>query len=219
MTNRIHKSGSFANRCSKTQPFPACEVPIRRKSIERASIACKIRGIDTLLLSGQRLPPKGDAVKIPARSTAMLFIALFLRLPTAQADSLDSLARLAGCWAQEAGEAGTIEIWMKPAGDTMLGMSRTVRGGKTVGFEFMQIRLQGGSPVSIAQPSNQKEASFPASRISAHEVVFENAAHDFPQRIIYGATTPERLHARIEGLRNGELTAVEFPMRKVPCDG
>ncbi|HEY8537643.1 MAG TPA: DUF6265 family protein [Steroidobacteraceae bacterium] len=158
-------------------------------------------------------------MKIPAYSAAMLLVALFLRLPTAQADSLDSLAWLTGCWAQEASEAGTIEIWMKPAAGTMFGMSRTVRGGKTVGYEFMQIRLEGKTPVFIAQPSNQKEASFPASRVSAREVVFENAAHDFPQRIIYRATTPENLHARIEGLRNGEMRGIDFPMRKVPCDG
>ena len=106
---------------------------------------------------------------------------------------------------------------MAPAGGTMLGMSRTVKQGRTVEFEFMQIRTTDtGSLAFIAKPSGQDEATFPLLRLTDSEAAFENLQHDFPQRVIYrldGAT----LRARIEGMRNGSIRAMEFPMTRTAC--
>ncbi|HEY1090672.1 MAG TPA: DUF6265 family protein [Burkholderiaceae bacterium] len=151
----------------------------------------------------------------------MLKIALLLALAVplaAQADELDKLAWLAGCWQQEKGDAGSIEQWMAPAGGTMLGMARTVRKGKTVEHEFLQIRAgTDGKLAYTAKPSGQAEASFALKEQGEQSVLFENPTHDFPQRISYrreGAA----LMARIEGLRNGTLRGIDFPMKKVACD-
>ena len=57
---------------------------------------------------------------------------------SARADVAD-LRWLAGCWSQDGREAGSVEQWTAPAGGTMLGMSRTVSGGKTVAFEHLRI--------------------------------------------------------------------------------
>ena len=46
---------------------------------------------------------------------------------------------------------------------------------------------------------------------------FENAAHDFPQRIIYRKTAGG-LHARIEGLDKGKPRSEDFPYKRVSCD-
>ncbi len=54
--------------------------------------------------------------------------------------NVESLAWLAGCWQPEKGDAGSGEHWLPPAGGAMLGVSRTVKNGKTVEFEFMQLR-------------------------------------------------------------------------------
>jgi len=51
----------------------------------------------------------------------------------------------------------------------------------------------------------------------AFGLIFENAAHDFPQRIIYRLNDDGSLLARIEGKRGGELKGVDFPMRRAPC--
>lgn len=137
----------------------------------------------------------------------------------AAAQGLEQLAWLAGCWAADGGEPGSGEHWMAPAGGTMLGMSRTVRRGRTVEHEFVQIRAGAdGVLVYIAQPSNQRETSFTLKSQTAHEVVFENPAHDFPQRVIYRLLPEGRLAARIEGLRQGSLRGVDFPMRRAACE-
>jgi hypothetical protein len=80
---------------------------------------------------------------------------------SAQDAELSKLAWLAGCWAAERGDAGSGEQWTPLAGGTMLGVGRTVRDGKTVEYEFLQIRRnEDGKVVYIALPSGQAEASF-----------------------------------------------------------
>jgi len=135
----------------------------------------------------------------------------------AQAD-WSPVAWMAGCWAGDFGEAGTTEQWMAPAGESMLGMSRTVKKGRTVEHEFLQIRPDASGRLAyIAKPHNQAEASFPLKSAGEKSVVFENLEHDFPQRILYRAEGADRLMARIEGERNGKLRGVDFPMRRVAC--
>lgn len=145
--------------------------------------------------------------------------ALAPALVRADDTSLERLGWLAGCWAAEKGEAGSVEHWLPLAGGTMLGIGRTVRNGRTVEHEFMQIRLNAeGQPVFIAQPSRQKEATFVATSIGERAVTFENPAHDFPQRVIYRAVGESGLAARIEGQRNGTTRGIDFPMRRVACE-
>ena len=59
--------------------------------------------------------------------------------------------------------------------------------------------------------------AFRMVRLTEGEVVFENPAHDFPQRILYRQVAGG-LAARIEGRENGKDRAEEFPYRRVPCE-
>ena len=145
--------------------------------------------------------------------------ALALVSTSAQADAdWSAVAWMAGCWAGDFGEPGTTEQWMAPAGESMLGMSRTVKKGRTVEHEFLQIRPDAAGRLAyIAKPHNQAEASFPLKTAGDKSVVFENLEHDFPQRILYRAEGADRLMARIEGERGGKLRGVDFAMRRVAC--
>ena len=108
---------------------------------------------------------------------------------------------------------------MAPAGGSMLGMSRTVADGLTLEFEFMRIaQEESGDVFFIAKPSGQKEARFKLIKADAREVVFENPAHDFPQRVIYRLGDGGSLLGRIEGVSKGTEKSADFPMKRVPCD-
>jgi hypothetical protein len=154
--------------------------------------------------------------RLPAKLALLLLFSSGARAD-GSVDGLNALAWLAGCWSQEKAETGSMEMWMAPAGGAMLGMSRTVRNGKTVAHEFMQIRADSNALVFIAQPSNQREARFRATRTAELEVVFENPEHDFPQRIIYRLSAPGVLSARIEGMRDGKLHGIDYPMKRMAC--
>jgi Domain of unknown function (DUF6265) len=103
---------------------------------------------------------------------------------------------------------------MKPSGGTMLGMSRTIRGGRTTEFEFLQIKEISGKLAYVAKPSGQAEATFPLKSMTEAEIVFENPAHDFPQRVVYRKGADGSVTARIEGTMNGKARGVDFPFRR-----
>lgn len=132
--------------------------------------------------------------------------------------TVQDLAWLSGCWESVNGDPGSGETWTRPAGGTLLGLSRTVKEGKTVAHELMQIRETApGRIVFIALPSGQTETTFPLVRLAGQEVVFENPGHDFPQRVIY-RREKNLLTGRIEGVENGREKAFDFPLKKAACD-
>lgn len=128
---------------------------------------------------------------------------------------------LQGCWQATNGEMGSGETWTSASGGALLGVSRTVKGGRAVAHEFLQIReTEPGKLAYIALPSGQQQPTiFAIAHASDTRVVFENLAHDFPQRIIYRREGSRLLFARIEGTVKGRLKGTDFPMERVACDG
>jgi hypothetical protein len=152
----------------------------------------------------------------------VLWLALSPGLALAQEKTftVKDLAWLKGCWSLNRNGRETTEHWLKPAGGTMLGISRTVADGRTIEFEFMQIRQEANSEILfIAKPSGQSEATFKLIKGSANEVIFENSRHDFPQRVIYRLQGDGSLLGRIEGVSKGKEKSVDFPMTRASCDG
>lgn len=121
------------------------------------------------------------------------------------------LGWMAGCWTRALPDGVNEEQWMRPLGGSLLGMSRTVRGGRTSEFEFLRIAEVDGALAYVARPSGQAEAIFRMTSLTEREVVFENPRHDFPQRIIYRRNGDAALTARIEGTMNGQQRGVDFP--------
>lgn len=140
----------------------------------------------------------------------MVMLALVL---AAQMATVDQLAWLAGCWSLGRADGMTEEQWLKPAGGSMLGVSRTVKGGKTVEYEFLQLREVNGTLTYIAKPSGQSETPFPLKTMSDAEAIFENPTHDFPQRIIYRRTA-DGITARIEGRMNNKDRGMDFVYKR-----
>ena len=135
--------------------------------------------------------------------------------------TIESFAFMKGCWAIERPERKVqiFEQWMAPAGGTMIGMSRTMRDGKTTGWEYMRIESGDSGIFFVSKPKENKEETYFRLKTSAmNELVFENPDHDFPQRVMYRASGPDSLNARIEGMQNGKSSGVDFPYKRVKCD-
>ena len=101
----------------------------------------------------------------------------------------------------------------------MLGMSRTVRQGRTVAFEFMQVREHAEAGlVFIAQPSGRPPTTFRLLKLGAAEAVFENLEIDFPQRVRYARLSDSHLAASIEGQPHGQPRRIDFAFTRAACD-
>ena len=100
----------------------------------------------------------------------------------------------------------------------MLGMGRTVRGSTLAEYELVLIKEQEGRLAYEAHPSGQPTATFMATTASDSSVVFENAQHDFPQRVGYRRNGADALDAWIEGQANGKSRRVDFSYQRARCD-
>ncbi len=79
----------------------------------------------------------------------------------------------------------------------------------------MRITAVDGRLAFIAMPNAAPETVFPLQSMNGPRAVFENPAHDFPQRVIY-ERADDLLKARIEGSIDGEEQSMDWTFRSAP---
>lgn len=72
----------------------------------------------------------------------------------------------------------------------------------------------GSSRANWASPRGRPATPFKMIEQSDKRVVFENAEHEFPHRIIYWMTDDGSLHAKIEGTLSGKPAAEEWSWQR-----
>ena len=83
-----------------------------------------------------------------------------------------------GRWAEE--------YWTPPRGHIMIGAGLTGQAKTTRSFEHMRIVAdEKGRIAFYGMPGGAPAVAFPLVRQEPRSVVFENPAHDYPQRISY----------------------------------
>jgi Domain of unknown function (DUF6265) len=147
---------------------------------------------------------------------------LALAVPTLAADApspkVDDFAFAAGCWQATESDTTMEEQWSRPAGGVMLGTARVLSGGNTVFTEFVEVREKPeGLVMTVALGIGKPSTSFTRIAAGPTEVVFENKAHDFPQRVRYRNDGKDALFARVEGTEKGQAKGEDFPYRRVAC--
>jgi len=132
--------------------------------------------------------------------------------------SIHQLDWLAGCWAHDGRDEGSVEHWLPPAGAAMLAVSRIIRDGRMVSYEFLRVEeTRDGTLRLIAMPVGQAATAFMLVTTSDNLVVFENPEHDFPQRLTYRLVDADHLLATAEAESDGQLVSIDFPMTRSDC--
>jgi hypothetical protein len=125
--------------------------------------------------------------------------------------TVEALAWLAGSWSGTKEGVASEEHWTSPAGGALVGLHKDVANGRMTTFEFLRIAPDAeGRVCYVASPRGAPPTSFCAVELGNRRAVFENRAHDFPQRILYWVDVEERLHARVEGPLDGKEVAEEW---------
>lgn len=136
----------------------------------------------------------------------------------AGAQSIDQLGFMSGCWAFTSGDRKTEEFWTKPSGGTMMGLSRTVAGGKTAFTEYTQIRDVNGVLTMIVQLKLAATTTpFKLTKVSNTEAVFSSDL-EYPARVIYRRQKDGSLFGRTEGTEGGKEKSEDYPYRRVKCE-
>lgn len=115
-------------------------------------------------------------------------------------DDLSQLSFMAGAWKAQRGESTIDELWLSPSGGTMMGVSRSVRSGKTTFEEHLRIDLHDGKArLMILREFGTAPITLVAGSVSDREVRFDPV--DDPNRAtITYSRTEAGLTAVIEGI-------------------
>lgn len=126
------------------------------------------------------------------------------------------LAWMAGSWSREQSGGRVVrESWLAPLDGAMGGLTQTTRPGRPPMFEFATITTEPAGVTFTAHLKGQPPTAFLLKPGSPDgEAVFENLAHDFPQRVIYRRCGAD-LCARIEGVQDGAIKATDWRYRRI----
>ncbi len=175
----------------------------------------------TTLRSNAR-PSSPTARLAAAALAAWSLIALFLTVAPARGatPTMHDLAAFGGCWRTEGGASYTEEIWSAPTANLMLGLSLTVRDGKTVEYELVRVEPGAGrSHRHDALPGGKpSEHGFVLTSLRDGEAIFEAPEHDYPKRILYRSSSDGSRTARIDGGAR-DTGGQEWRFRRAACPG
>ena len=128
---------------------------------------------------------------------------------------IDKLKWWLGNWQMKSGDGLVIESWSNTSENEWNGHSYFITPkGDTASHETVRLVNDNDTLFYIPNVSNQNNGmsiQFRESVLTDSSIVFENATHDFPKRIVYVKTSDTSIHAYIAG--NGKT--VDFYYTKM----
>jgi hypothetical protein len=100
---------------------------------------------------------------------------------------------------------------------SLIGKGFTIKGNDTLILENMRLRQKEGYCVYEALASGQNNGqsiAFPLKEKSGNSWIFENVAHDYPNRIIYTFENDSTLKARTENTAGNKVQDFHFKRLK-----
>lgn len=144
---------------------------------------------------------------------AVLAVVVAMGAPAAHAQPMPDW--IVGHWLSCAEGRATREAWTGAGTGLLAGVN--VTAGRRTQVEFMRIAPHGDAIAFFGGPDGAPPVAFPLVSHTDRRAVFENPAHDFPQRVIY-ARAGRDLVARVEGVVDGKLEVQEWRFRPARAD-
>ena len=140
---------------------------------------------------------------------------LFSTHALAQSPKVDSLDWMTGAWVSETARGKVAETWLGPGNGLMVAVNLSTFANGRKSFEFLRIAETPAGFSYFASPDGRAPTEFKLKEAGEKRVVFGNAAHDFPQRVLYWRDG-DALVARIEGTMKGENRQQEWRFKRAP---
>lgn len=125
---------------------------------------------------------------------------------------------LIGEWKNNSEHGNASEIWEKRNDSTYVCKSYLIKGTDTVSSENISLQQSGDQVFYIPIVKSQNDGQpvkFTLTSSSINQLIFENPAHDFPQKISYTQVTGDSLLAEISGTIEGKINSQQFPMTRI----
>jgi hypothetical protein len=124
---------------------------------------------------------------------------------------------LVGTWENKSPYGNLSESWLKENDSVYKGQSFFIKGKDTIHSEAIVLsELKGEVNYSpqVKGQNNDKPVDFKMTSATDKQLVFENPAHDFPQKITYTKITNDSLVAEISGKQQGKPASEQFGMKR-----
>jgi len=146
-----------------------------------------------------------------------LFILLICLSAITQTPSVKEFSFLLGNWELKTKNGKTTEHWKSNA-KTYAGSSykHHTKGDSTLTETIILKQINGVWHYCVTgyEKNNEGTTNFKLISSKNNTYIFENPAHDFPQRITYQPKGKNNLLAWIEGKMNGKDLKIEFPYQR-----
>lgn len=131
---------------------------------------------------------------------------------------MDKASWLVGKWGNISKEGNLTETWIKENDSVYKGETYFVVGGKdTVFSEKVDLIQDNGKLsyiVSVPGQNNEKPVRFDMTSMNDSLIIFENPAHDYPNKIVYNKIGKDSVVAEIFGIQKGKPASEKFAMKK-----
>ncbi len=144
--------------------------------------------------------------------TLLVLVAMALPL---NAQEIEKLNWMTGTWTQKKDGETVQESWLGPGGKMMAAVNLTVSAKRGTSFEFLRIVESTSGLAYLANPGGKPPVEFKLKELGDKRVVFENLAHDFPQRVLYWIEPDGAMKARIEGTVQGKARGMEWRLERL----
>jgi hypothetical protein len=130
---------------------------------------------------------------------------------------IEKAAWLIGTWENNSPEGNLSETWSKENDSVYNGQSYFIKKQDTLHSEQITLTQTGTELVyrpTVQGQNNNKPVDFKMTNSTDKQIVFENQAHDYPQKIVYNKITGDSLVATISGMQQGKPSSESYPMKK-----
>ncbi len=128
----------------------------------------------------------------------------------------EQFAWLVGTWEGKMGEATFTETWSWLEWEVLIGEGHAVADGDTIFSEYLRIDKPNDTCTYTARVGSDPPVAFALTSSEKNSWIFENPAHDYPQKIGYRKEKKGKvLMAWTDGMSEGERVVEEFPMVKL----
>ncbi len=132
-----------------------------------------------------------------------------------QPGQIDKAQWLIGSWENKTKNGTLSENWEKVNDSTFHGTSYFIKGKDTLHNETIGLSQDGENLIYSPNVKGQNAdlpVAFKMTSATANTLVFENTAHDFPQKISYKMITKDSIVAEISGMQGGKPASESYPM-------
>jgi len=147
----------------------------------------------------------------------LIILSVICNNSSAQTSVLSDAKWLLGKWENQTQRGRMVEEWSKLNDTTFAGRSYMITATDSIALESIVLKKEGSDLYyipTVKGQNNDQPVKFKLISADGKALVFENPAHDFPQKISYTLQEERSLLAEISGLVNGQERSRKFPMKK-----